>query len=189
MWTDSLESHRAEVRDAIAAATWRLAREQGLLSVTMSQVAAETGISRATLYKYFPDVPAILAAWRQRQVQIHLDELTAARDSADDPEIRLRAVLVVYAHICRRRAEHGPGELQDLLHLGRDLQDAHQRLIHLFDGVLAAAAAGGVVRADQPVGRLTAYCLRALTAAADLPSGAHVTGLVDVVLAGLRPAT
>ena len=38
----------------------------------MSQVATETGIGRATLYKYFPDVEAILAAWHERQIARHL---------------------------------------------------------------------------------------------------------------------
>jgi AcrR family transcriptional regulator len=33
----------------------------------MSQIAEETSIGRATLYKYFSDVEAILIAWRLRQ--------------------------------------------------------------------------------------------------------------------------
>ena len=44
----------------------RLAISHGLLSVTMSQVAEEAGIGRATLYKYFPDVESILAVWHER---------------------------------------------------------------------------------------------------------------------------
>ena len=38
----------------------------------MSQIAEQTGIGRATLYKYFPDVEAILLAWHERQVTGHL---------------------------------------------------------------------------------------------------------------------
>jgi AcrR family transcriptional regulator len=45
----------------------------------MSQIAAETGIGRATLYKYFPDVEAILVAWHERQVAEH-----QLRDFAQD---------------------------------------------------------------------------------------------------------
>ena len=38
----------------------------------MSQIAKDTGIGRATLYKYFPDVESILRAWHQRQIDEHL---------------------------------------------------------------------------------------------------------------------
>ncbi len=40
-------------------------------------LAAETGIGRATLYKYFSDVEAILAAWHARHVARHLEHLAA----------------------------------------------------------------------------------------------------------------
>ncbi len=56
LWSETIEDHRREVRAAILDATWALVTERGLTSVTMSQIAEETGIGRATLYKYFPDV-------------------------------------------------------------------------------------------------------------------------------------
>ena len=68
LWTETIEAHRREVRDAILGATSRLVSEHGLLSVTMSQIAEDAGIGRATLYKYFSDVEAILLAWHERQV-------------------------------------------------------------------------------------------------------------------------
>src|SRR5437762_13945137 len=42
---------------------YRYMSQNGLRSVTISQIAKETGIGRATLCKYFPDVEAILVAW------------------------------------------------------------------------------------------------------------------------------
>jgi AcrR family transcriptional regulator len=53
LWNETIEAHRREVRDAILDNTAALVAEHGLLSVTMSQIAEETGIGRATLYKYF----------------------------------------------------------------------------------------------------------------------------------------
>ena len=47
----------------------------GLASVTMSRIAEETGIGRATLYKYFSDVEAILV--------VPSDVVRAARLRAD----------------------------------------------------------------------------------------------------------
>ena len=59
--------------------------------------AEQTGIGRATLYKYFPDAEAILAAWHERHVAGHLEYLARVRDEARDPSDRLRAVFEAYA--------------------------------------------------------------------------------------------
>jgi hypothetical protein len=52
LWDETIEAHRRVVRDATLNTTAALVAEHGLASVTMSQIAAETGIGRATLYKY-----------------------------------------------------------------------------------------------------------------------------------------
>ena len=104
LWTETLEEHRRAVHDATLDTTAALVAEHGLASVTMSRIAQETGIGRATLYKYFPDVDAILAAWHDRHVTCHLDHLTQvagqAGGSAGD---RLEAVLSAYALITYER--------------------------------------------------------------------------------------
>ena len=69
LWTETVETHRQEVREAILDATGSLVQSRGLLAVTMSDIAEATGIGRATLYKYFPDVEMILSAWHQRQLR------------------------------------------------------------------------------------------------------------------------
>src|SRR5438046_10020276 len=80
LWNDTIETHRREVRDATLDTTAALVAKHGLRSVTMSQIAEETGIGRATLYKYYPDVEAILVAWHERHVTSHLEQLSALRD-------------------------------------------------------------------------------------------------------------
>ena len=50
-----------------------LAAERGRRAVTMSPIAEETGIGRATLYKYFAGVEEILLAWHERQIIAHLE--------------------------------------------------------------------------------------------------------------------
>src|ERR1039458_1901512 len=75
LWTDTVEEHRRAVRDATLDATAKLLAGQGLASVPMSKIAAEAGIGRATLYKYFPDLESILIAWHERQVASHLEQL------------------------------------------------------------------------------------------------------------------
>src|SRR4030095_5134804 len=97
IWTETIATHRREVRDAILDTTAALMSERGLLGVTMSEIAEETGIGRATLYKYFPDVESILLAWHDRQITAHLAQLSEIRDQGGHAAERLEAVLEAYA--------------------------------------------------------------------------------------------
>jgi AcrR family transcriptional regulator len=185
LWTDTVDEHRRAVREAAIDATARLVAEHGLASVTMSQIAAETGIGRATLYKYFPDIEAILVAWHERQVSAHLDHLAQITSQPGSPRQRIEAALRAYAKIVRGRP-HGT-DLTALLHRGEHVVQAHDRLTRLIGDLLTQAARSGDVRDDIPPAELAAYCVHALGAAADMRSEAAVRRLVTVTCAGLRP--
>ena len=188
LWTETIEAHRREVREAILETTAALAAAHGLRSVTMSQVAEETGIGRATLYKYFPGVEAILLAWHERHIGAHLDDLAAVRERTGGAGERLEGVLKAYALILHdSRAYHGT-ELAALLHRGEHVARAERRLLGMIRDLLSEGAAAGVVRDDVAPDELAIYCVHALTAASSLPSEAAVRRLVTVTLAGLRPA-
>jgi AcrR family transcriptional regulator len=184
LWTDTIEEHRRAVHVAILDTTAALVAEHGLTSVTMSQIAQATGVGRATLYKYFPDVEAILMAWHERQVTDHLHQIRAIRTQSADPGQRLHAVLHAYALI---QHEHHGHALAALLHRGQHMVRARRQLRDFVAGLLADAATDGRVRGDISSGELADFCLHALGAAADLPSKAAVDRLVGVTLAGLRP--
>jgi AcrR family transcriptional regulator len=189
LWTETIEAHRREVHDAILDTTATLAARDGLLSVTMSQIAETTGIGRATLYKYFPDVEAILVAWHERQLSGHLEQLAKVRDQGGDAHEKLEALLEVYASIQHAlRAAHGT-ELAAHLHGGKHVTLARRQLVDLIRGLLSEAAAGGNVRDDVAPEELANYCIHALAAASSLPSKAAVRRLVQVTLAGLQPPT
>jgi AcrR family transcriptional regulator len=188
LWNETIEAHRHAVREAILETTWQLVTEHGLMSVTMTQIAEKAGIGRATLYKYFPDVEAILAAHHERHVTSHLEHLTELRDQPGDAGERLAAVLERYALISHYRGRHGTEELAALLHRGEHVAHAQQQLIDLFRDLLTEAAATGDVRDDAAPDELASYCLHALSAAGTLPSEAAVRRLVAVTLAGLRPS-
>jgi AcrR family transcriptional regulator len=186
LWTETIETHRREVRDAILDTTAALVAEHGLRSVTMSQIAEETGIGRATLYKYFPDVDAILFAWHERQIAGHLEYLAQVRDQAGGADDRLEAVLEAYALISHRSHGHSDTELAAFLHRGEQIPRAQQRLHELLRDLLAEGAKTGDLREDVAPDELASYCLHALTAASSLPSKAAVHRLVGVILTGLR---
>jgi AcrR family transcriptional regulator len=184
LWSETIDAHRREVHEAILDTTWALVTDHGLLSVTMSQIAEKTGIGRATLYKYFPDVETILHAWHQRHVTGHLEHLTKLRDRAGEPRERLEAILSAYALISHRQAHHGV-ELVTLLHQHQHVRHAQQQVHDLIKGVLVEVAHTGGIRDDVKPDELTTYCLHALAAAGSLPSEAAVRRLVKVTLTGL----
>jgi AcrR family transcriptional regulator len=186
LWSATIEAHRREVHDAIVETTAALVAQHGLRSVTMSQIADHTGIGRATLYKYFPDVEAILAAWHERQIAGHLDLLAQVRDQAADPGERLEAVLEAFASLTQASRRHHDTELAALLHRDQHVPRVQQQVRRLIRDLLAEAARTGNVRTDVPPEELATYCLHALTGAASLPSKAAVGRLVAVTLAGLR---
>ena len=184
LWTETIEGHRRAVRDATLDATAALVAERGLASVTMSEIAERTGIGRATLYKYFPDVDAVLVAWHERRVAGHLEHLAHARDATGSAGDRLEAVLRAYAMFGRR---HDASELAAALHRGQHVAAAHARLREFLGELLTEAAAAGELRDDVPPDELAEFTLSALSAAGSLPSEAAVRRLVTVTLAGLRP--
>jgi AcrR family transcriptional regulator len=184
IWSQTIEAHRDAVREATIDATAALVGKQGLTGVTMSQIAKDTGIGRATLYKYFPDVESILVAWHDRQINDHLRELIQVRDRTAGAARRLEAVLAAYAKAISHRPRHD--EIGDLLHRGQHVAAAHQHLSEFIRELIADAAAAGAVRRDVPANELTVYCLHALAAATSLRGPAAIGRLVQTTLTGIR---
>jgi AcrR family transcriptional regulator len=184
LWDDSIESHRRAVRETTLDAAAALVAEHGLASVTMSEIAERTGIGRATLYRYFPDVEAILLAWHERQISSHLAHLAEVRDRTGNAADRLGAVLQAYALLTH---EHEDTDLAASLHRGAHVGHAEKHLLDFTRDLLAEGARSGALRDDVPPAELAGYCLHALAAARTLPSKAAVKRLVTITLDGLRP--
>jgi AcrR family transcriptional regulator len=127
IWIQTIEAHRDAVREATLDAAAAMVAEHGLAGVTMSQIAKDTGIGRATLYKYFPDVDSILRAWHEPRIDEHLKQLLHIRDQTDVATQRLEAVLTAYTAAISHRREHG-SDLAAALHHGEHVAAAHQHL-------------------------------------------------------------
>jgi len=182
-WNETVEAHRVGVRKAIVDTAAALVAQHGPRSVTMSQIAEETGIGRATLYKYFPDVEAILVAWHERHVVDHLQELEALRDGHGSSFERLEAVLAAYALIQQKRHATAVGAL---LHRDEHVARAQKHLHNLISDLVTEGQTAGDVRTDVTPDELASFCLFALAAASSMPSEAALNRLVAVTLTGLR---
>ena len=183
LWNDTIEEHRREVHDAILGAASKLLAAHGLRSITMLQIAEKTGIGRATLYKYFPDIEAILAAWHERQIGEHLTQLSELARRSGTARQRLTSVLEAYAQI---QHEHQGGELEAMLHRGEHVARAQSKLKTLLKQLLAEAADAGEIRDDIAADELAAFCLHALIAARGLRSKPAVERLVTVTMTALE---
>lgn len=208
LWASTIESHRREVHSAIMETAAALVAEHGLTSVTMSQIAEGAGIGRATLYKYFPDVEAILVAWHEQHVDRHIEHLAEVRDRSDDPGERVEVVLEAYALMTYERAhghaggepaaqaqrgargrrahEHPGGEIAALVHRREHVARAEGRLNEFMRDLLSEAVKAGKVRRDVAPDELARYCIHALAAAAGLRSKPAVRRLVTMTLSGLH---
>jgi AcrR family transcriptional regulator len=188
VWKETIEEHRRAVRDATIESAAALVAKHGFRSVTMSQIAEETGIGRATLYKYFADVESILQEWHERQISEHIERLAEIRDGARDERERLETVLEAYAFISHETRQHHDTELAALMHREGHVARAERQLRRMMRDLIMDAQKSRDIRNDIAPEELVSYCLHALTAASRAPSKAAVSRLVEVTLGGLRPS-
>lgn len=89
VWSGSLSVHRARQAEHIAHVAMGIIASDGIAGLSMSALAEGSGISRQTLYKYFPDVEAVLAALAALGTA-GIDELAVRIDAQADPGAGLR---------------------------------------------------------------------------------------------------
>jgi len=82
--------------DRILSATLRLIARRGVKRLGMQEVSEAAGVSRGTLYRYFPSKEQLLAAVANYDERGFSDGLAAALDEVDDPSARIQA-LVAFA--------------------------------------------------------------------------------------------
>jgi len=82
-WSGDIPADDDEAVTRIIAAARRVIDERGALSV--SQVAQTLGVTRQTIYRYFPTHEALLGATALSSVDGFLDRLAAQLDSITDP--------------------------------------------------------------------------------------------------------
>lgn len=136
-WADARSSFKRDQRQAIATAAIELLVEQGSAELTMSTVAERAGISRQTLYRYFPDLASVLAASVEGLETADAQLRSWVREVADPREQLHRCVDA----IIDASGEHGASMDELLTALppqARDGIHAHQaRTAALFEEILA----------------------------------------------------
>ncbi len=92
-WAAVMDEHRSRSRAHITQVGMALIAERGMSGVSMSLLAHRAGISRATLYHYFPDLEHVMLAWLELQVAAFTKELAARVGEIPDPTERLLEII------------------------------------------------------------------------------------------------
>ena len=180
-WENARSSFKEEQRRSIVGAALALLMEEGAPGLTMAGLADRAGISRQTLYRYFPDLDSVLAA--------SVDGLAEAdaqfRESIlRDGEPRDQLHRAIDALI--DAAAHGSGRLDEFLAAlppeARAAFQAHRRrTMNLLGDILSTARSQrhSTYRGDPTV---DAELILGLVSASDQPPRERIHHIVDFIL-------
>ena len=89
----TLAEHRKQVRTRLFSALARLMETSGFDTLTMSDIAAEAGVGRTSVYNHFADKESLLIGYIEHETGQFLVDLREALDGVTDPEERLRVYI------------------------------------------------------------------------------------------------
>jgi AcrR family transcriptional regulator len=164
----------AATPDRILRAAESCVRRWGLRRVSMGDVATEAGVSRGSVYRYFPDRDALIQAVLERVAEAHVAEA--------EPAVRRRRSLagkVAEAAVFVRRLadderrlglhEH-PGEPELATLRLASAPTMFARWVEFWVPFLETARADGEVRADLDVRQASEWIMRILISLVTVPS-------------------
>jgi AcrR family transcriptional regulator len=137
----------SSTEERILIAALGLIGRRGVKRLGMQEIAESAGVSRATLYRYFPSKDQVLvaaAAYDERRFSVGLDDVLAATRSPEDQigAFMAYAFDFIRSHPCRPLFESEPGFVMGYLleHLPSLRGELVLRLGDAFDTVPAVAA-------------------------------------------------
>lgn len=89
----TLAEHREQVRNRLFDALARLMDSTGFDTLTMSDIAAEAGVGRTSVYNHFADKESLLIGYIENETSSFLAALRDALEEVEDPEERLRVYI------------------------------------------------------------------------------------------------
>jgi AcrR family transcriptional regulator len=152
LWSGVLDEHRAYQRKHILGAALELLRERGMAGLTMSALSKRAGISRATLYHYFADIDAVLAAWVGAEIEHSMSTMVSEARAISDPLDRLAHLVEAQARTFagqdhRLSAEHFESEAGSPA-IRREVGAQMAPMRQLLADTVAEARAQGTLRSQ-----------------------------------------
>lgn len=192
-WSATVAGHKQRQLLRIGAIAAELVSSDGLGAVSMSRLARASGISRATLYNYVPDVVTAVRHHLTAQSEAFQAAVAAAVAEEEDPEAQLRRYIqeqVAYAAGADHRA--AAALLESGAALGGSDPAAHQRRdSSVLEGILDRGDRAGTFRSGHRAARLTLIS-RLLYSSHELMHQQHVSRddtvalITELILDGIR---
>ena len=145
---------RSGSADAILSAAQQMIRERGPEKLRLAAVAEAAGVSRQTLYRWFPTKDDLLVALSQRERSLFDDRLTAALDSVRQPVRRLdEAVRILVTYLDENLSTDviGVDPGFSLASLAAALEPQAESLVSVLGEAFDEIPSGGVAD-DHPAG-------------------------------------
>ena len=173
--TPALAEQSISVRERLISATEACLQRNGIRRTTVVQIANEAGVSRAWLYRHFPDKASLVVA-----ALVRTDEKFWA-----DAESRVSAATGIAAQVgaaVTLSRQHQPGALLLRLrseepdafaaNVGRGLRQLVPGMARFWHPYLEAARASGDVRADLDIERAAECIIRIVVSLVTIPGEA-----------------
>jgi AcrR family transcriptional regulator len=170
-------------RDRLLAATEACLERRGIRRTTMIEIAEEAGVSRAGLYKHFPDKASLVV-----EALVHIDERFWEHAAARVTSASGIGGRVVEAVQVAREHEQGPLLLRLKTEepeafaatVGEGLRAMVPGMAAFWRPYLEAATASGEVRPDLDIGRAAEWVVRVVVSLVTMPPDqADVRRFVD----------
>lgn len=150
---DSVAEHVAQQRAAVLDAGVRLFVERGYSEVSLSDIAAEVGLARNSLYRYVPDKVHLLIDWFRGAVPRTMDVWEAAVAGDNPPALRLERWATAYLEWARTPEHQLVAPLTEALpHLDDDTRTEVAELHRSMLDVPARVVAEAGVAPDEVAG-------------------------------------
>jgi AcrR family transcriptional regulator len=163
---------RVGTRDRLLAATERCLRQSGIRRTTMTEIAADAGVSRALLYQHFPDKASLVVAalartdeafWADAHLRVSAAEGLAAQVTEAVRLSRSREAGVLLLQLKDDEPETFAATV------GSGLRQMMPAMAVFWHGYLEAARDRGEVRADLDVGRAAEWIMRLVLSLVTVP--------------------
>lgn len=190
----TLKERQRQVREeAILVAAHELLTEQGYTAMSMDDLAARVGVSKATLYQHFPSkeelaVNVVLHGMRRSEALI--SEMHGARPALERLEMMLRQAIEGRQSLSMAQVSFPP-----LLLKRHPLYQAqHEHMVELIRAMVDEAKADGSIKQNIPTPIIIQMILSNIREASygDLITGGVCTlpelsdAIVNIILNGLR---
>jgi len=147
-WERARLDHRVRQSEAIASSALTLVLERGASALTMAAIAAAANVSRQTLYRYYPDIDAVLVGVAEL-IASHDDRLEAQVLEQPDPAAQLDTFIGAVAHTGSHHTHESAALQTTLPPRAREVLARHEdRIVRVLVHVLKTGINAGVFRSD-----------------------------------------